>query len=40
MFSVLKSDGVVEGGTGTIHSPIRPNDGRTVYDEDDYQVKR
>lgn len=40
VFSVLKSDGVVEGGTGTIHSPIRPNDGRTVYDEDDYQVKR
>lgn len=40
VFSVLKSDGVVEGGTGTIHSPIRPNDGRTVYDEDDYQVKK
>lgn len=40
VFRVLKSDGVVEGGTGIIHSPIRPNDGRTVYDEDDYQVKR
>jgi len=41
-FGVFVGDkSVVEGGTGTIHntSPINPNDGKTVYDEDDYQVK-
>lgn len=38
--SVMRSDGVVEGGTGMMHMPIRPNDGNTVYDEDDYQVKK
>lgn len=33
---------VVEGSTGTIHntSPINPNDGKTVFKEDDYQLKR
>lgn len=33
---------VVEGGTGKIHntSPINPNNGETVYDEDDYQVRK
>lgn len=32
---------VVEGGTQGVHpsSPINPNDGKTVYGEDDYQVK-
>ena len=40
IFSVLRGDGVVEGGTGTIHStsPINPNDGKTVYTEDEYQI--
>lgn len=38
--SVLRSDGVVEGGTGMLHGPVRPNDGSTAYDEDDYQVKK
>lgn len=39
--SVLKSDGVVEGGTGTIHSasPIQPDDGKTIHIEDEYQIK-
>lgn len=40
VFSVLRSDGVIEGGTGTIHFPIRPNDGMVIYDEDNYQVKK
>ena len=32
---------VVEGGTGTIHtSPINPNDGQTVFIEDEYQVDK
>lgn len=31
VFSVLKGDGVVEGGTGSMHtSPINPNDGSTI----------
>ena len=35
-----KDDSVVEGGTGTMHtSPINPNDGKTVYQEDEYQVR-
>lgn len=31
---------VVEGGTGAIHNtlPINPNDGKTIYPEDKYQV--
>ena len=39
--SVLKSDGVVEGGTGVIHrtSPIMPNDGITLYPEDEFQKR-
>lgn len=41
VFSVLRSDGVVEGGTGEMkkHSVIRPNDGKTLFAEDDYQTK-
>ena len=40
IFSVLRGDGVVEGGTGTMKtSPINPNDGNTVNLEDDYQTK-
>ena len=44
IFSVLRSDGVVEGGTGEIHKkektgPIYPNDGQTIVPEDDYQTK-
>ena len=41
IFSVLRSDGVVEGGTHGVHpsSPINPNDGKTIQKEDDYQVK-
>ena len=31
---------VVEGGTGKITSPINPNDGKTVFPEDDWQGKR
>lgn len=41
IFSVLRGDGVVEGGTGTLKtSPINPNDGKTVYAEDEYQTGR
>ena len=40
VFSVVKSDGVVEGGTGTLHNPIKPNDGNTLYTEDEFQRKR
>ncbi len=40
IFSVAKSDGAVEGGTGTIHSPIQPNDGKTLYGEDGYQINK
>lgn len=38
--SVLKSDGVVEGGTGTIHNdtPMNPNDGETISEKNKYQV--
>ena len=42
VLSVAKGEGVVEGGTGKLHrlsSPIAPNDGETIYPEDDYQVK-
>lgn len=45
VFSVLRGDGVVEGGTGEMKkhepfrmTPISPNDGSTVYPEDEYQV--
>ncbi len=39
IFSVLRGDGVVEGGTGSIKtSPINSNDGKIVYPEDDYQI--
>ena len=33
---------VVEGGTGALHntSPINPNDGKTIYGEDIYQVNK
>lgn len=35
-----KDESVIEGGTGTIHtSPINPNYGKTVYQEDEFQVK-
>lgn len=35
-----KDDSVVEGGTHGIHtSPINPNDGKTIYPEDEYQIK-
>lgn len=38
-FNVLRGDGVVEGGTGTMHiSPIHSNDGKTVHLEDDCQT--
>lgn len=32
---------IVEGGTHGVHntSPLNPNDGNTVYEEDDYQVR-
>ena len=42
IFSVAKGEGVVEGGTGELHrhsGPINPNDGKTVFPEDDFQVK-
>ncbi len=42
ILSVAKGEGVVEGGTGklrSLSSPIAPNDGETVYPEDDYQIK-
>ena len=42
VFSVVRGDGVVEGGTGELRrhsSPISPNDGKTIYPEDDYQIK-
>lgn len=38
-----KDDSVVEGGTGEIKkytSPARPNDGKTVFMEDEYQTKK
>ncbi len=39
VLSVFRGDGVVEGGTGTMKtSPINPNDGKTLYSEDDYQL--
>ena len=39
IFSVLRGEGVVEGGTGTVHtSPINPNDGKTLGGENDDQV--
>lgn len=39
IFSVLKGDGVVEGGTGTMRtSPFNPSDGKSVFSEDDYQI--
>lgn len=38
-FSVLRGKGVVEGGTGVKHTnPINPNDGKTLYIEDEYQL--
>lgn len=37
IFSVLRSDGVVEGGTGTLHNPA--SDVMTAHAEDEYQVK-
>ena len=39
IFSVLRGDGIVEGGTGTMRSrPINPNDSKTLYPEDEYQL--
>lgn len=39
IFSVLRKEGVVEGGTGTIHiDTIKSNDKKTFYSEDDYQL--
>lgn len=39
VFNVLRGDGVVEGGIGIMDtSPIYPNDRKTVYTEDDYQM--
>ena len=42
IFSVLRSDGIVEGGTGEMkkHGPILPDDGETVYPEDAYQSSK
>ena len=40
IFSVLRGDGVVEGGTGRLKRPMRPNDGKTLFDEDEYQVRK
>ena len=39
---VFKGDSsVVEGGTQGVHtSPIRPNDGKTIFMEDEYQTKK
>lgn len=41
IFSVLREDGVVEGGTGELHrtSPINPNDGMSITEEDQFQIK-
>ena len=42
VLSVARGEGVVEGGTGEINKksgPIAPNDGKTVFPEDDFQVK-
>lgn len=37
IFGVLRGDGVVEGGTGAMHtSPIHPNDRETIHIEDEY----
>lgn len=37
--SVFNGNGVVEGGTGAKRTtPINPNDGKTLYTEDDYQL--
>lgn len=42
IFSVLRSDGIVEGGTGEMkkHGSILPDDGETVYPEDAYQSSK
>ena len=40
VFSVLRREGVVEGGTGTLKKPMRPNDGKTLFEEDEYQIKK
>ena len=42
VFSVLKSEGVVEGGTGELQKtgPRYPNDGKTLYPEDGFQPKK
>lgn len=37
---VLRAKGVVEGGPGTLKKPMRPNDGRTLFEEDEYQIKK
>lgn len=45
VFSVARGEGVVEGGTGELKkkpnptSPINPNDGHSVFAEDEYQIK-
>ena len=43
VFSVARGEGVVEGGTGEINKksgPIAPNDGKTVFPEDDFQIEK
>ena len=42
VFSVLKSEGVVEGGTGELQKigPRYPNDGKTLYPEDGFQPRK
>ena len=40
ILSVITKDGIVEGRHGQeFHNPINPNDGKTIYEEDEYQNK-
>lgn len=39
-FVVLSAKGVVEGKRGALKKPMRPNDGSTLFEEDNYQVKK
>ena len=37
---VLSGKGIVEGKTRVFKRPMRPNDGKTLFEEDEYQVKK
>lgn len=37
---VLSGKGIVEGKTRVLKKPMRPNDGKTLFEEDEYQVKK